>query len=96
LQARDNLFRAQFQREVYWATEVEVPRFLLESVMENRTAGSIKEETTTITTTLGELVEAITDIALQAGKTEAEGYALASITIEKVLRERRRKDITEA
>ena len=64
--------------------------------MENRTAQPIKEETTTINTTLGELVEAITDIALQAGKTEAEGYALASYTIEKVLRERRRKDINEA
>jgi hypothetical protein len=65
--------------------------------MDNRTVQSIKEETTTtINTTLGELVEAITDIALQAGKTEEEGYALASFTIEKLLRDKRRRDISEA
>ena len=65
--------------------------------MDNRTVQSIKEETTTtINTTLGELVEAITDIALQAGKTEEEGYALASFTIEKLLRDKRRREIGEA
>jgi hypothetical protein len=64
--------------------------------MDNRNEQSIKEETATITTTLGELVEAVTDIALQAGKTEAEGYALASLTIEKLLREKRRREILEA
>jgi hypothetical protein len=64
--------------------------------MDNRIDQVGTEETTTINTTLGELVEAITDIALQAGKTEAEGYALASFTIEKLLRDKRRKDISEA
>jgi hypothetical protein len=64
--------------------------------MDNRNEQSIKEDTATITTTLGELVEAVTDIALQAGKTEAEGYALASLTIEKLLREKRRREIQEA
>lgn len=64
--------------------------------MDNRNEQAIKEETATITTTLGELVEAVTDIALQAGKTEAEGYALASLTIEKLLREKRRRDLQEA
>ena len=42
----------------------------------------------TIKTTIGDLVEAITEIALQAGKTEQEGYKLASLTIEKILRGR--------
>lgn len=60
--------------------------------MENRNNQTATEETTTIHTTLGELVEAITDIALKAGKTEEEGYALASFTIEKLLREQRRRD----
>ena len=64
--------------------------------MDNRNEQSIKEETATITTTLGELVEAVTDIALQAGKTEAEGYALASLTIEKLLRDKRRRELLEA
>lgn len=64
--------------------------------MDNRNEQVIKEDTTTITTTLGELVEAITDIALQAGKTEEEGYVLASFTIEKLLRDKRRRDILEA
>ncbi|MEY4667566.1 MAG: hypothetical protein RL518_265 [Pseudomonadota bacterium] len=64
--------------------------------MENRNEQVLKEETATITTTLGELVEAVTDIALQAGKTEAEGYALASLTIEKLLRDKRRREISEA
>jgi hypothetical protein len=64
--------------------------------MDNRNEQALKEETSTITTTLGELVEAVTDIALQAGKTEAEGYALASLTIEKLLREKRRREISEA
>jgi hypothetical protein len=64
--------------------------------MDNRNEQVLKEETATITTTLGELVEAVTDIALQAGKTEAEGYALASLTIEKLLRDKRRREISEA
>ncbi len=64
--------------------------------MDNRNEQTIKEETATITTTLGELVEAVTDIALQAGKTEAEGYALASLTIEKLLRDKRRRELMEA
>ena len=64
--------------------------------MDNRNEQALKEETSTITTTLGELVEAVTDIALQAGKTEAEGYALASLTSEKLLREKRRREISEA
>lgn len=64
--------------------------------MDNPNEQSVQEETTTITTTLGELVEAVTDIALKAGKTEAEGYELASLTIEKLLREKRRRDLMEA
>ena len=54
------------------------------------------EQKVTIETTIGDLIEAITDVALQAGKTEAEGYRLASFTIEKLLRDKRHHDILEA
>jgi hypothetical protein len=43
----------------------------------------------TIHTTIGDLVEAITQIALEAGKTQEEGYRLASLTIESILRKNR-------
>ena len=39
----------------------------------------------TIQTTIGDLVEAITEIALELGKSEKEGYQLASLTIERIL-----------
>jgi len=38
-----------------------------------------------INTTVGELIEAITQIALEAGDSEEEGYALASLAIESIL-----------
>jgi hypothetical protein len=44
------------------------------------------KEMETIDTTIGDLVEAITQIALESGKTEEEGYELASIAIESILR----------
>ena len=37
-------------------------------------------------TTIGDLVEAITQIALEAGKSEQEGFNLAAVTIESILR----------
>jgi hypothetical protein len=61
--------------------------------MENRGTQAATTDTATIETTIGDLIEAITDIALQAGKTEEEGYKLASFTIEKLLRDKRRKDL---
>ena len=45
-----------------------------------------------VRTTIGELVETITEIALEAGKTEKEGYRLASRTIESLLRQKRVRD----
>ena len=39
-----------------------------------------------IQTTLGDLIEAVTHIALKAGKTQEEGYQLASIAINDILR----------
>lgn len=41
-----------------------------------------------VQTTIGDLIETITQIALEAGKTEAEGYELASLTLSKILRRR--------
>ena len=49
--------------------------------------GQESGETVTVQTTIGDLIEAITDVAMQAGKTEEECYRLASFTIEKLLRE---------
>lgn len=43
-------------------------------------------ETEIIETTVGDLIEAITAIALESGKTEEEGYELAKATIESILR----------
>jgi len=43
-----------------------------------------------IETTIGELVEAVTQIALESGKSEQEGYELASMTVEAILRRNRR------
>lgn len=54
------------------------------------------EDTVKIETTIGDLIEAITDVALQAGKTEEEGYRLASFTIEKLLREKRHRELLSA
>ncbi len=54
------------------------------------------EQNVTVHTTIGDLIEAITDVAIQAGRTEEEGYRLASFTIEKLLRDKRRKDILTA
>lgn len=45
----------------------------------------------TIHTTLGDLVEAITSIALETGKSEEEGYKLAAMTIESILRRQQRE-----
>jgi hypothetical protein len=61
--------------------------------MDQRQTTGHSDESVTVETTIGDLIEAITDIALQAGKTEQEGYRLASFTIEKLLRDKRLKDI---
>ncbi len=44
-----------------------------------------------VETTIGELIEAITEIALESGSSEAEGYQLASATIENILRKNRKQ-----
>lgn len=52
--------------------------------MRNTLAGSFEH----IETTLGELIEAITQIALESGKTTEEGYQLASLTLTQILKSR--------
>ena len=47
---------------------------------------SQKKKAEKIETTLGELVEAITQIAQQSGVSQQESYELASLTIEDMLR----------
>ncbi|NDC37795.1 MAG: hypothetical protein EBZ48_07050 [Proteobacteria bacterium] len=41
-----------------------------------------------IQTTLGELVEALTQVAVEAGNTEREGYELASLALADLLQRR--------
>ena len=48
-----------------------------------------------IDTTIGDLVEAITQIALESGKSEEEGYELAAVAIESILRRNLRQDPIE-
>ena len=43
-----------------------------------------------IQTTVGELVEALTQVAIEAGNTEQEGYRLASLALADLLKRRRR------
>lgn len=59
--------------------------------MDTKTAELAQGNLNTIETTVGDLIEVITEIALEAGKSESEGYQLASMTIEKILREKRRR-----
>lgn len=47
---------------------------------------NLKKSVETIETTIGDLIEAITQIALEAGDSEEEGYQLASLTLEDILR----------
>lgn len=49
---------------------------------------SRKSEVELVETTIGDLIEAITQIALESGKTETEGYHLAALTIESILNRR--------
>lgn len=46
----------------------------------------LTNETRIIETTIGDLIEAVTQIALETGKSEVEGYELASLTVESILR----------
>ncbi len=63
--------------------------------MKNSGQGSLEKEET-VTTTLGELIAAITDIAFEAGKTEKEGYELASVALESILRRKYQKNILDS
>ena len=58
-------------------------------------ARRVNGEIQKIETTIGELIEAITEIALQSGKSTEEGYKLASVTIESILR-RSKKELPAA
>jgi hypothetical protein len=57
---------------------------------------SVSPDTVTVQTTMGDLIEAITEVAIQAGRTEEEGYRLASFTIQKLLRDKRRRELLGA
>jgi len=39
-----------------------------------------------VETTIGELIEAIAEVALKAGRSEEEGYMLASLALERIMR----------
>lgn len=65
-----------FQFRVFWTVILEV------IMMKDRAEKAVE----TIETTIGDLIEAITQIAMETGKSEEEGYHLASITLEDILR----------
>lgn len=55
----------------------------------NEAAAAIEE----IETTIGELIEAISCIAEEFGRTEQEGYELAAITLGRILGQRERGSV---
>ena len=50
---------------------------------------SSKEEK--VNTTIGDLIEAIMQVATEAGKSQEEGYRLTAATLESILNRRRTK-----
>lgn len=62
--------------------------------MENQNISNSGEGANVIETTIGELVEVITAIAQSAGRTEMECYKLVSFTLEKLLRDKRHKEMS--
>ena len=56
------------------------------------TKNRVTETVETIETTLGELIETITQLALEAGKSEKESYAMAAVAVESILRRSRRPE----
>jgi hypothetical protein len=61
--------------------------------MENQETQCDVEYTAHLETTVGELVEVITAIAQKAGRSQEECYKLASFTVEKLLRDKKRKEL---
>lgn len=53
--------------------------------MDSKTTG--KEEQ--LHTTIGDLIEAIMQVALEAGKSQEEGYQLTAATLESILNRKR-------
>ena len=44
-----------------------------------------------VSTTIGDLIEAIMQVAVEAGKSQEEGYRLTAATLESILNKRRTK-----
>lgn len=44
-----------------------------------------------VNTTIGDLIEAIMQVAVEAGKSQEEGYRLTAATLESILNKRRTK-----
>ena len=61
-----------------------------EETQEDATFG---HETTTVNTTVGDLIEALTSVAEQAGSTQEECYKIASFAIERILREKKQREL---
>lgn len=65
------------------------------SVLELTMDKGFSSSTETVETTIGDLIEAITQVALEAGKSEQEGYELAALTLESILRKKRQSITVE-
>ena len=54
---------------------------------------NMDEQVGKIETTIGELIEMITQIALEAGNNEEDSYKLTSIALESILRRNRHETV---
>lgn len=61
--------------------------------MNNREEAVVDNATTTVQTTVGDLIEALTSVAEQAGSTQEECYRIASFAIERILREKKQREL---
>jgi hypothetical protein len=61
--------------------------------MNNREDAVVDNTTTTVQTTVGDLIEALTSVAEQAGSTQEECYRIASFAIERILREKKQREL---
>jgi len=61
--------------------------------MNNREEVVVDNATTTVQTTVGDLIEALTSVAEQAGSTQEECYRIASFAIERILREKKQREL---
>ena len=61
--------------------------------MSNRESQDFEYDSTMVETTVGDLIEALTSVAEQTGRTQEECYKIASFAIERILREKKQREL---